>query len=157
MIQLFSHYFSWRLLLLSVIEAAVLFMSILIGIQLRIPAGDPTPSAYDATVFTIAMLAMMNALGLYSRNPESASKTVQRLLVALFFAFFISSAVFYVFPWTVRGPGDLRNQCGHFGGWTADRPGTFFPGLQCVGIEATHYGGRLRRSRSGNDWLSSRH
>jgi sugar transferase (PEP-CTERM system associated) len=105
MIHLFSHYFSWRLLLLSVIEAAVLFMSILLGIQLRIPAGDPTPSAYDATVFTIAMLAMMNALGLYSRQPETIKNTIQRLLVALILAFFLSSAVFYAFPGLYVGRG----------------------------------------------------
>lgn len=70
-------------------------MCILIGIQPRIPAEAPTPSAYDATAFTIAVFAIMNLLGHYSRNPESISKTVQRLLIAFFFAFFISSAVFY--------------------------------------------------------------
>lgn len=105
MIHIFSHFLSTRLVLLTLIEAAVLFQSILLGIQLRIPVGDPTPSTISATVFTVAMLSMMSALGLYSTQPESISKTVQRLVVALVLAFFISSAVFYVFPFLYVGRG----------------------------------------------------
>jgi FlaA1/EpsC-like NDP-sugar epimerase len=105
MIRLFNHYFSTRLLLLTLVEASVLYYSLLLGTAIRIPAGDPAPTANSAAIFTFAMLSIMTALGMYHSQPESLTRTVQRLIVAFLLAMFFSSSVFYVFPFLYVGRG----------------------------------------------------
>ena len=105
MIRLFNHYLSVRTLLLTTIEAAVLFQAVVMGFEVRfVRLGGPLPIA-EAGVFTVVMLLLMTALGLYQEQTEPFRSTVQRLLVAYGLALMVMSAVFYVFPATYIGRG----------------------------------------------------
>lgn len=106
MIRLFNHYFSLRLLALTLIEAIVLFGSVTAGERLRF-LGDAHELAYtgSAAVFTSIMLLIMTALGMYHENGDSFARTVQRLLVAFGLSAVVMSAVFYLFPAVYVGRG----------------------------------------------------
>ena len=105
MIRLFNHYFSSRLLLLTIVETVVLYKSMQLGTLLRIPVGDPTPTADSAAIFTFVMLSMMTALGMYHTQRETFGRTLQRLLIAFGLASMLTSVVFYVFPFLYVGRG----------------------------------------------------
>ena len=70
MIRLFNHYLSVRLLLLTALEAFVVFQSVVLGFDLREanPRGDSP--LLEATTFTAVMLLSMSALGLYQIHAE---------------------------------------------------------------------------------------
>jgi sugar transferase (PEP-CTERM system associated) len=105
MIRLFNHYLSVRLLLLTGVEAAVLYGSVLLGFHLRFPQGLPGPLGMEAVVFTFVTLMAMSALGLYSTRGESLVTTLHRLLVAFVVSMVLISAVFYLIPDTYIGRG----------------------------------------------------
>jgi sugar transferase (PEP-CTERM system associated) len=105
MIRLFNHYLSIRLLLLTLAEAAVVFQSVLLGYQLRTLDWSSKLPFVEAGVFTLIMMIMMSALGLYQSQAEPFRTTVQRVLIAYGLSLVIMAAVFYVFPDTYIGRG----------------------------------------------------
>jgi len=105
MIRLFNHYLSVRTLLLTLIEATVLFQSVLLGFQLRLSShSDPLPVT-EAAIFTSVMLLTMTALGLYQAQTEAFRSTVQRVVVAYGLALMLMSLVFYLVPAIYVGRG----------------------------------------------------
>lgn len=107
MIRVFNHYLSTRTLLLALIEAGVLFQSLVIGWQVRL--GDfsgPLP-LLEAAIFTTAMLLAMTALGLYDQQIERLRTMLQRLALAYGLTVLAMSLVFYLFPDTYVGRGVL--------------------------------------------------
>ncbi len=105
MIKVFNHYLSVRLLLLTLLEAAVLFQSVIIGFQVRFPENLSAVPHLEAGVFTFIMLMAMSALGLYQTHREPFRTTIHRVLIAYGLSLLLISAVFYVFPETYIGRG----------------------------------------------------
>ncbi|MBN9460794.1 MAG: TIGR03013 family PEP-CTERM/XrtA system glycosyltransferase [Burkholderiales bacterium] len=105
MIRLFNHYLSLRVLLLTLIEAMVLFQSMVLGFEIRfLDQSLPLP-VLEAGLFTAVMLLMMTGLGLYDTQAEPFRTTVQRLIVAYSLSLMVMSVVFYLFPDTYVGRG----------------------------------------------------
>jgi sugar transferase (PEP-CTERM system associated) len=105
MIRLFNHYLPLRILLLTLIEALVLFQAMVLGFEIRlIDRALPLP-LLEAGVFTGVMLLMMTGLGLYESHGEPFRVMLQRLAVAYGLTLVIMSAVFYIFPATYVGRG----------------------------------------------------
>jgi sugar transferase (PEP-CTERM system associated) len=105
MIRVFNHYLSTRTLLLALIEAMVLFQSMVLGYQLRLAEFTGPVPLFDAALFTVLMMLAMTALGLYEQKLERFRTTVQRLAVAYGLALLAMSVVFYLFPDTYVGRG----------------------------------------------------
>jgi sugar transferase (PEP-CTERM system associated) len=105
MIRLFNHYLSVRLLLLTGLEALVLFQSVILGFQLRFPTGFNESARLEAGVFTVVMLLAMSALGLYQLQGEPFRTTIHRILIAYGLSLLLISLVFYLFPETYIGRG----------------------------------------------------
>ncbi len=100
MIRLFNHYFSLRVLVLTLVEALVLFQSLVVGFEIwTIGKALPAPIT-QAVLFALVMLLMMTALGLYEAYDESFRVTLQRIIVAYGLTLVTLSVVFYVFPQT---------------------------------------------------------
>ena len=104
MIRLFNHYLSLRLMLLTLIEALVLFQSLVLGFQIRLSYTGPLPLA-EAGVFTAVMLVMMTGLGLYQSQAEPFRTTVQRIVVAYGLTLIVLSVIFYLIPEAYIGRG----------------------------------------------------
>jgi sugar transferase (PEP-CTERM system associated) len=105
MIRLFNHYLSVRLLLLTGLEALVLFQSVILGFQIRFPTDFYESARLEAGVFTLVMLTAMSALGLYQIHGEPFRTTIHRVLIAYGLSLLLISLVFYVFPETYIGRG----------------------------------------------------
>ncbi len=105
MIRLFNHYLSIRTLLLTLVEAAVLFQSMVLGFQVRMWNNAVPLPVVEAGVFTLVMLLTMTALGLYQENSEPFRSVIQRVIVAYGLALMLMSVVFYLFPDTYIGRG----------------------------------------------------
>ena len=105
MIRLFNHYLSVRTLLLTLIEATVLFQSVLLGFQLRLSSDVTHLPITEAAIFTSVMLLTMTALGLYQAQTEPFRSTVQRIVVAYGLALMLMSLVFYLVPVIYVGRG----------------------------------------------------
>ncbi len=100
MIRLFNHYLSLRVLVLTLVEALVLFQSLVVGFEIwTIGKALPAPIT-QAVLFALIMLLMMTALGLYEAYDESFRVTLQRIIVAYGLTLVTLSVVFYVFPQT---------------------------------------------------------
>jgi sugar transferase (PEP-CTERM system associated) len=107
MIRLFNHYLSVRLLILTLVEALVLFQSVLLGFQVRVLDWSAKLPVVEAGVFTATMIMMMSALGLYQSPTEPFRSTIRRLIVAWLMAIILMSFVFYIFPAAYLGRGTL--------------------------------------------------
>jgi len=107
MIRLFNHYLSVRLLLLTALEAFVLFQSVLIGFKLRMAEPTGQSPLLEATAFTFVMVMAMSALGLYQTHAEPFKTTVHRILIAYGLSLMLMSLVFYLLPETYIGRGVL--------------------------------------------------
>jgi sugar transferase (PEP-CTERM system associated) len=105
MIRLFNHYLSVRTLLLTLIEATVLFQSVLLGFQLRLSSSSSHLPVTEAAIFTAVMLLTMTGLGLYQAQTEPFRSTVQRIVVAYGLALMLMSLVFYLVPIIYVGRG----------------------------------------------------
>ncbi len=98
MIRLFNHYLPIRLLLLMLVEALVLFQSIVLGLGIRLYA-DPAPlPLQQAALFSAIMLAALAAVGAYQGLAERLRTTCQRIAVAYGLSLLAMSLVFLVFP-----------------------------------------------------------
>ncbi len=105
MIRLFNHYLSLRVLLLTVIEATVLFQSMVLGFGVRLMDQSTPLPVVQAGLFTLVMLLMMTGLGMYEAQNEPFRITIQRLLVAYGLSLVVMTAIFYLFPATYVGRG----------------------------------------------------
>jgi FlaA1/EpsC-like NDP-sugar epimerase len=104
MIRLFNHFLSVRLLMLTFVEALVIFQAVLLGFQLR-SLGPMTAPWFEASLFTIVMMLMMTGLGLYQSQSEPFLTSLRRLIVAFALTLVLMSVLFYVFPATYVGRG----------------------------------------------------
>ena len=103
MIRVFNHYLSTRVLILAAIEALVLFQAMVLGFQVR-NFGQSVPfPIIEALCFTVVMLLMMTALGLYESFTEEFRATVQRVIVAYLMTLIALSVMFYLIPQTYVG------------------------------------------------------
>jgi sugar transferase (PEP-CTERM system associated) len=107
MIRFFNHYLSIRLLILTGLEALVLFQSVVLGFELRIAEPGGQSPLLEAAAFTFVMLMAMSALGLYQTQVEPFSTTVHRVLIAYGLSLLMISLVFYLVPETYIGRGVL--------------------------------------------------
>jgi len=103
MIRIFHHYMARRVITLTLLEAIVLFQAMVLGYEIRLHE-VPLP-ATQAGLFTLVMLLMMAALGLYQAQAEPFRLTVQRVIVAYGLTLIVMSIAFYVFPDTYVGRG----------------------------------------------------
>jgi sugar transferase (PEP-CTERM system associated) len=82
MIRVFNHYLPLRIVLLSLLEAMVLFQLMVLGLEIRLlDRALPIP-LLEAGMFTFIMLLMMTGLGLYDSHTEPFRVMVQRVAVA---------------------------------------------------------------------------
>ena len=116
MIRVFNHYLSTRTLLLAVIEALVLFQSMVLGYQIRLAEFNAPLPLFDAALFTVLMLLAMTALGLYDQTLESFRTTVLRLTLAYGLALLAMTVIFYFFPETYVGRGVMATASVFAGG-----------------------------------------
>lgn len=114
MIRIFKHYMPVSLLLLGAIETLILASSMHVGVALRF--ANIHPSYYvefvgsippKALVFTIVMLAIMTAFGLYRRETdnEGAWGGFIRLTASFLVGLIVMILVFYAFPDLYLGRG----------------------------------------------------
>ena len=107
MVRFFNHYLSIRLLLLTGLEALVLFQSVVLGFDLRMAEPGGQSPLLEAAAFTFVMLMAMSALGLYQTQAEPFRTTVHRVLIAYGLSLLVISLVFYLIPETYIGRGVL--------------------------------------------------
>jgi sugar transferase (PEP-CTERM system associated) len=107
MIRFFNHYLSIRLLMLTGLEAFVLFQSVVLGFGLRMAEPGGQSPLLEAGAFTFVMLMAMSALGLYQTQAEPFHTTVHRVLIAYGLSLLVISLVFYLVPETYLGRGVL--------------------------------------------------
>ena len=105
MIRLFNHYLSVRLLLLTGLEAFVLFQSVVFGFELRVAEPTGQSPYLEAATFAAVMLTAMSALGLYQTHAEPFRTTIHRLLIAYGLSLMVVSLLFYLVPQTYIGRG----------------------------------------------------
>jgi sugar transferase (PEP-CTERM system associated) len=105
MIHIFSHYVSWRLLVLAVVEAAVLLIAVQIGISLQFAESRAAISALGAEVpaqaaaFALGMMVIMSSMGLYQSDLwNNTGSTLARLAGAFLLGFAIVGLVSYLVP-----------------------------------------------------------
>ena len=107
MIRIFNHYLSLRLVVLTAIEALVLFQSVVLGFHLRYLVDSVPLPLTEAVIFTGVMLTMMTSLGLYQSQAEPFRNTLQRLFIAYGLALLVMSVIFYLVPAVYIGRGSF--------------------------------------------------
>ena len=107
MIRIFNHYLSLRLVVLTAIEALVLFQSVVLGFHLRMLVDSAPLPLTEAVIFTAVMLGMMTSLGLYQSQVEPFRNTLQRLFIAYGLALLVMSLIFYLVPAVYIGRGSF--------------------------------------------------
>lgn len=103
--RIFNHYLSLRIVVLTLLETLVLFQAMVLGFQIRLAQYAVPMPLSQAGIFTLVMLVMMAALGLYQPQAEPFRVTIQRLVVAYGLSLMVMSVVFYLFPETYVGRG----------------------------------------------------
>jgi len=105
MIHIFSHYVSWRVLALVVVEATVLLIAVQIGIALQFAESRAAMSTLGGEVpaqvaaFALGMLAIMTSMGLYQSDPWSNNRSTRaRIAGAFLLGFAIVGLIAYLVP-----------------------------------------------------------
>lgn len=98
MIRLFNHHLSARTILLAMLEGALLFMSVVLGVQLDDPGRLIQDPYIDGALFMAIMLVAMLGLGLYPASAEPFPTTALRVLVAYALSLLMIVMGFYVLP-----------------------------------------------------------
>lgn len=113
MIRLFRHYVPLALLILAVVEAVICVGSIYLGKSLRVLAYEmPQPELQDvlsrALVFTLVIIGIMTAMGLYERNFwNGRADMILRVTVSFLLGLFIMTMIYYLFPDLYLGRGEF--------------------------------------------------
>ncbi len=113
MVRLFRHYVPVPLVLLAGAEAVVFFIAIYMGKYLRfstaatgLPQGEGVNG--KAMVFTLVMLGIMTAMGLFERNFwEGKADMILRVGVSFLLGLFGMTLLYYVFPSLYLGRGEF--------------------------------------------------
>ena len=113
MIRIFKHYISVSLLFLAAVETLILLSSMYVGVALRfmdVHAGYVNFVGFippKASIFTIVMLVIMTAFGLYQREAanEGAWGYYIRLTASFLVGLIVMILVFYAFPELYLGRG----------------------------------------------------
>jgi sugar transferase (PEP-CTERM system associated) len=110
MVRIFRHYVPVQLLMLALVESALFFSSIYLGVSLRFEVGDLHVTDRQiwpqALVFASVMLACMTALGLYIRETPKGNWTYYAKFIASFLVGWVAmTLVFYVYPDLLLGRG----------------------------------------------------
>lgn len=114
MVRIFNHYIPKALLLLGAIEVVVLLASLQLGVALRF-GGDwgsssvhltNIPLGYKAGVYTLVMMVMLIAMGLYQRHQRDGYGTMMlRMAWTFLLSLPLLLTVFYLFPDLYVGRG----------------------------------------------------
>jgi sugar transferase (PEP-CTERM system associated) len=120
MIRVFRHYLPAPLLALGVVELLILCASMYIAVALRFwglsvdevsllvsvqSIGPVYPIYPKALTFTLVMIIVMLAMGLYQRNSPRESWQYARLVASFIFGFAVVTIVFYAIPSLFLGRG----------------------------------------------------
>jgi sugar transferase (PEP-CTERM system associated) len=112
MIRFFRHYVPTHTLLLVTLEGLILASSIYIGVSARfMDSGQLAAAAAEsflpiAAVFSLVMLAIMTAFGLYTWEWMDGAKEIAiRIAASFLVGFVVMSLVFYIFPDLFLGRG----------------------------------------------------
>lgn len=110
MVRIFRHYVPVQLVLLAMLEAAVFYGAIYLGVALRFEVGDlypiKEPIWQQAAVFTVVMLSCMTGLGLYIRETPKGNWVYYAKFIGSFLVgWMIMTLVFYVHPGLFLGRG----------------------------------------------------
>ena len=109
MIRIFKHYIPKTLLLLGASETLILFVSIYLGMSLRFLGGDsgidPQQVLPKALVFTLAMVGIMTAVGLYEREAHDIYRQFVQLGLSFVLGLIAMTLIFYAVPNLFVGRG----------------------------------------------------
>jgi sugar transferase (PEP-CTERM system associated) len=112
MIRIFGHYVPIQLALLAAVEAAILILSMYLGVELRFAGGDATeyrligPVATRAVLFALVMLGSMTALGMFTRESQTGDWGYSiRFLASFAVGVIAMTFIFYLFPGLFLGRG----------------------------------------------------
>ena len=110
MIRFFRHYVPLNLLLLILIEALILGGAIYLGVSARfldgVAPGDLQPLLPKALTFSLIMLGLMTAAGLYDLEWQGGIRALlNRLGLSFGLGLVAMSVVFYLFPALLVGRG----------------------------------------------------
>lgn len=113
-LRIFNHYVRFQFILLSIIEGGVLFLSIFLGIFLRLPwefhdfRNAFQSYWFEGSIFVSLMLVAMISSGLYqARLREGSFGFLLRLTAAFLLGTVALSVVFYLIPEIFLGRGVL--------------------------------------------------
>jgi len=111
MIRLFKHYIPTPLIILSLIEVLILFLSVQYAIEIRFSTieNSKIESITGISVlFCFVLLSCMVSMGLYQRHLRDGGRGMfVRISVAFCIAFVVMSLMFYLFPSFFLGRGVL--------------------------------------------------
>jgi sugar transferase (PEP-CTERM system associated) len=113
MVRIFGHYIPRALFLLIFLEFLLLFFSVHIAAELRMPQRSSNVELFQnfdlkAAVFAAIHIIIMISVGLYQRSSrDTFLSIVARLFWAIVIAFWILSIIYYVFPDILIGRGVL--------------------------------------------------
>lgn len=113
MIRLFRHYVPRALLTLAWVEALILIGSLYLGRSLRLHAYDMPQSELHnalptALIFTLVMIVIMTAMGLYERHFwNGKADMILRVAVSFFLGLFVMTLIFYLLPELYLGRGEF--------------------------------------------------
>lgn len=113
MVRLFRHYVPRSLVILAVVEALICLLAILLGRALRLLEWELSLTGVSqalpsALVFTVVMLAIMIAMGLYERNFwNGKADMILRVGVSFLLGLFAMTLIYYMFPSVYLGRGEF--------------------------------------------------
>ena len=113
MIRIFRHYVPIQLVVLASAEAAILVLSMYLGVTIRFGGNDVTevlagPIGTRAVLFALVMLGTMTAFGLFTRESQTGDNDFYVRFLASFVAGGIAMTfIFYLFPSLLLGRGAM--------------------------------------------------
>ncbi len=111
MVRIFGHYIPRALFLLIFLEFVLLFVSVYLAAEIRLPDRENSPELAQsfnlkAAIFAFTHVLIMIAVGLYQRSSrDTFTSVVARLFWAVVIAFWVLSILYYVFPEILIGRG----------------------------------------------------
>jgi sugar transferase (PEP-CTERM system associated) len=101
MVRLFNHWFASNTLLQVLLDAILLFLSVVLAVAFLHRGELPNLAAVvpDALLFALAMVALNSVVGLYQRNPgRTVAQTTARIVLSLLLAVPVAWAIFTYLP-----------------------------------------------------------
>ena len=111
MVRLFNHWFASNTLLQVLLDAILLFLSVVLAVAFLHRGELPNLAAVvpDALLFALAMVALNSVVGLYQRNPgRTIAQTTARIVLSLLLAVPVAWAIFTYLPRTDAWTDTLR-------------------------------------------------